>query len=90
MDGAHPVAGLVLDGDTLFGSANPGGTAGNGALFSVKTNGIQFTNLHDFSLTASFTAPNPDGAGQSGLTLSGALAYGTAYRGGDGGVGTIF
>jgi uncharacterized repeat protein (TIGR03803 family) len=90
LDGADPVAGLVLHDDTLFGSANYGGTSGNGALFSVKTDGTEFTNLHNFSATTNFTDPTPDGAGQSGVTLSGALAYGTAYRGGDGGAGTIF
>jgi uncharacterized repeat protein (TIGR03803 family) len=34
-DGAHPVAGLVLVGDSLYGTASDGGKYGNGTLFSV-------------------------------------------------------
>ncbi len=34
-DGANPQAGLVLAGDTLYGTASLGGTGGNGTVFSI-------------------------------------------------------
>jgi uncharacterized repeat protein (TIGR03803 family) len=37
-DGANPTAGLVLSGGTLYGTAQSGGTNGDGTVFSVSTN----------------------------------------------------
>src|SRR5476649_550029 len=48
-DGAKPVAGLVLSGNTLYGTALNGGAAGAGTVFRVNTNGSGFTNLFSFS-----------------------------------------
>ena len=50
-DGADPEAGLILSGNTLYGTADAGGSSGNGTVFAVNTDGTGFTNLH------SFTAP---------------------------------
>ena len=50
-DGANPVAGLVLSGNNLYGTALYGGDAGNGTVFAVGTNGLNFTDLHGFSAT---------------------------------------
>ena len=47
-DGANPDAGLILSGNTLYGTASAGGTYGNGTVFAVNTNGTGFTNLHSF------------------------------------------
>ena len=43
-EGAHPIAfsGLVLSGNTLYGTALFGGSAGNGTVFSLNTNGTWF------------------------------------------------
>ena len=48
-DGANPRAGLILSGNTLYGTASNGGTSGNGTVFAVNTDGTGFTNLHSFT-----------------------------------------
>ena len=88
-DGANPYAALVVYGDTLYGSACYGGSAGNGAVFKVNTDGTGFEVLHHFTTRAIFT--NRDGANPfSGLTLSGDTLYATARTGGAAGYGTVF
>src|SRR6266542_644321 len=37
-DGAFPDTGLILSGNTLYGTAYYGGSSGNGTLFAVNTN----------------------------------------------------
>jgi uncharacterized repeat protein (TIGR03803 family) len=89
-DGAIPFAGLVLSGNTLYGTALEGGSSGNGTVFAVNTDGTGFTVLH------SFTATNDDGINSDGaspadaLILSGNTLYGTAAYGGASGDGTVF
>jgi uncharacterized repeat protein (TIGR03803 family) len=81
-DGANP-NGLLLSGDTLYGTAESGGTNGNGTVFALNTNRTGFTTLYNF------TGGN-DGTGPSaGLILSGNTLYGTA-QGGSNGAGTVF
>ncbi len=84
IDGANPYGGLVLSGDTLYGTAAYGGTNGDGTVFAVNTNGTDFRLLHTFDYS--------DGENPSfGLTLSGDRLYGAAYRGGtNGNSGTVF
>jgi uncharacterized repeat protein (TIGR03803 family) len=90
-DGALPWSGLVLSGDTLFGTASAGGSGGNGVVFSIKTNGSNFTILHNFTPMDWVTAKNSDGAiPLGGLLLSNDTLYGTTTSGGSGGRGTIF
>ncbi len=50
-DGAVPVTGLILAGNTLYGTATLGGSGGNGTVFSVNTDGTGFTTVHSFELT---------------------------------------
>jgi uncharacterized repeat protein (TIGR03803 family) len=92
--GAYPDAGLVLSGNTLYGTAYSGGNSGNGTVFAVNTDGTGFTNLYSFSViktNSSGIFTNSDGANpQSGLFLSGNILYGTAPMGGTNGNGTIF
>jgi uncharacterized repeat protein (TIGR03803 family) len=79
-DGAFPEAPLILSGNTLYGTAKSGGSAGDGTVFAVNTNGAGFTNLHSFS----------GGDGNQllgGLVLSGNTLYGTASQGGKAGGG---
>src|ERR1035437_3646025 len=88
-DGANPVAGLILSGTTLYGTAYQGGSSGVGTVFAVQTNGTGFTNLHSF--TAFLNYINSDGANPTaGLILSGNTLYGAAYNGGSSGYGTVF
>jgi uncharacterized repeat protein (TIGR03803 family) len=90
-DGAVPCGGLVLSGDTLFGTASAGGAGGNGVLFSVKTNGSAFTTLYSFTTMDRLTGTNADGAIPLGslLLCNGAL-YGAASAGGYGSSGLVF
>ncbi|MEI9962919.1 MAG: choice-of-anchor tandem repeat GloVer-containing protein [Limisphaerales bacterium] len=77
------MGGLILSGDTLYGTASGGGSSDSGTVFSIKTNGASFTVLHSFT--------HGDGSGPQGtLLLSGNTLYGTANNGGTSGVGTVF
>jgi uncharacterized repeat protein (TIGR03803 family) len=78
-DGAGPVGGLLLSGNTLYGTATGGGASGNGAVFAVNTDGASFANLYSFTGGDDGSSPN------TGLVLSGNTLYGTA-GGADGGV----
>ena len=89
-DGTYPEAGLVLSGNTLYGTARIGGSAENGTIFSLHTNGTGFTNLHSFTATPGPDFTNQDGVGPSELFLSGDTLYGTASGGGSSGGGTAY
>src|SRR5260221_9510504 len=53
-DGAYPYAGLITNssGNTLYGTAQAGGSADNGTVFAVNTDGTGFTTLHNFTATS--------------------------------------
>jgi uncharacterized repeat protein (TIGR03803 family) len=90
-DGASPVGLLALSGNTLYGATTAGGAAANGTVFSLSTNGSNFTVLHDFSALESNTGTNTDGAlPMAGVILAGDTLYGTASAGGSGGAGVVF
>ncbi len=91
-DGIEPQGGMVLSGDTLFGTAQDGGTNANGTVWAVTTNGTAFAILHTFSIVSGPVGTNGDGQFPNGaLILAGDTLYGTAYYGGDsGGNGTVF
>jgi uncharacterized repeat protein (TIGR03803 family) len=81
-DGADPYAGVILSGNTLYGTTASGGSSGHGTVFAVNTDGSGFTLVHDFS--------GGDGAGPvAGLLLSGNTLYGTTAGGGVG-AATVF
>jgi uncharacterized repeat protein (TIGR03803 family) len=83
-DGAAPVAGLTLRGDTLYGVAVGGGAGASGTIFSIKTNGAGFSNLHDLSWYGDGGWP------RTTLLLDGSTLYGTTGVGGLSNKGTIF
>ena len=90
-DGAGPVAGLILSGNTLYGTAADGGTNGNGTIFSINTGGSNFTLLHTFDAYGRSGPTNADGANpEADLVLSGDTLYGTTRNGGTNGYGTLF
>ena len=90
-DGATPSASLVLSGNTLFGTARNGGTAGNGTVFAVNTDGTGFTNFHSFTATSGTANTNSDGDYPTAkLILSGDTLYGVTLKGGPAGNGVIF
>jgi uncharacterized repeat protein (TIGR03803 family) len=88
-DGTSPYDGLILSGNTLYGTASRGGNANGGTVFAVNTDGTDFTNLHSF--TGGSDGDFPKGE----LLLFSNVLIGTASAGGDtslndGGHGTIF
>jgi uncharacterized repeat protein (TIGR03803 family) len=91
-DGANPFAGLILSGDTLYGTAINGGDAASGTVFALNTNGTGFKTLHSFTLLAPFSPfINSDGSQPyASLILSGSTLYGTAAYGGASANGTLF
>jgi uncharacterized repeat protein (TIGR03803 family) len=83
-DGVQCIDGVLLSGNTLYGTTGSGGTAGRGTIFAVNTDGSGFTNLHNFN-------GNSDGSATIGrLVLSGNTLYGASQTGGSNGVGNIF
>lgn len=89
LEGGYPEGGLAQSGDTLYGAASEGGTNGNGTLFSLDTNGENFTVLHTFTPSSGVT--NFDGTEPEGtLLLAGNTLYGTAAFGGTNQWGTVF
>jgi uncharacterized repeat protein (TIGR03803 family) len=85
-DGAHPSGGLILSGNTLYGTAYGGGSSGCGTVFALSSDGTGFRTLHSFRAPA-----NSDGSfPKSRLLLSGDTLYGTASTGGSSGQGTVF
>src|SRR6266704_4107316 len=75
-DGLPSRPGLILSGNTLYGTTSGGGS-GYGAVFAVNTDGTGFTNLHSFSELrydgySGLCCTNGEGANPlSGLILSG-------------------
>jgi len=83
-DGANPTAGLVLAGNTLYGTAVYGGSSGWGTVFGVQTNVTGFAMRYDFS-------GGEDGANPyAELVMSGDTLYGTTRNGGSSDAGTVF
>jgi uncharacterized repeat protein (TIGR03803 family) len=81
-DGAMPAAGLTDVNGTLYGTTTIGGTAGEGTVFSVTTNGTERV-LHSFK-------GNGGAEPYSGLTYLNGMLYGTTRNGGTTNNGTIF
>ena len=74
-----------MSGNTLYGTAEEGGSSDYGTVFRVNTDGTGFTTLH------SFAGYSSDGAyPMAGLVLSGSTLYGTAESGGSSDYGTVF
>lgn len=90
--GVWPYAGLLLSGNTLYGTAREGGPASGGTVFQVNTDGTGFTVLKNFSYASSvINYPNSDGAhSRARLVMSGSTLYGTTYEGGQFARGTVF
>jgi uncharacterized repeat protein (TIGR03803 family) len=92
-DGAYPVGGLIMSGNTLYGTASAGGVGGygGGTVFELNTDGTGFRTLHSFSATTCGGCPNSGGnVPYCALLLLGNALYGTASGGGSGGSGVVF
>jgi len=82
-DGALPLAGLVLGGDTLYGTTYEGGAWGKGTVFSLRADGTDFAVLRHFA-GSDGKAPYAD------LLLASNVLYGTTAAGGVSNKGTVF
>jgi uncharacterized repeat protein (TIGR03803 family) len=80
--GFYPESGLILVGNTLYGTTYSGRGFG-GTVFSMPVGGGAITTL------AGFTGDNGLNP-EAGLILVGGTLYGTTYNGGDSGDGTVF
>jgi uncharacterized repeat protein (TIGR03803 family) len=83
--GENPIGDLIISGSTLYGMTGGGGANGFGNIFSVNINGSAYTDLHDFTNSATDGAfPTAD------VTLYYGLLYGMTSGGGANGWGVIF
>jgi len=69
--------------DILYGTANGGGSSGNGTVFKLNTDGTAFTTLHSFS------GSNDGAIPEAGLILWDQTLFGTAAYGGSARWGTV-
>ena len=84
-NGANPNGSLTSDGGlVLYGTTKIGGSANDGTVFEIDTDGSGFNVLHSF--TGSSDGLNPDGD----LALANGTLYGWTSAGGAGGGGTLF
>ena len=84
-DGATPDAAPILVGSVLYGTTRSGGSAGDGTVYSINTDGSNYQIVHTFLGGAS------DGAlPYTELTQVGSLLYGTTTAGGSANLGTAF
>lgn len=85
-DGSSPQAPLAISGNTLYGSTYGGGSASNGIVFKIETNGTGYAILKAFP-EINYSITTNDGAQpMSGVTLGGATLYGTTASGGGNGI----
>jgi uncharacterized repeat protein (TIGR03803 family) len=82
-DGETPRGGLVLSGNTLYGTTYEGASA-FGSVFSVGIDGTRFAVLHTCTGGTNGSLP------RAGVVLVGNTLYGTTSTGGANGVGLVF
>jgi len=83
-EGINPYSGLILSGNTLYGTTTTGGSSFDGTIFAVNTDGTGFATLYNF------TGGNEGSGPLAGLILSGNTLYGTTTDGGSSDNGTAF
>jgi len=84
-DGANPRSSLVLDGNTLYGMTDGGGSNYYGTIFKINTDGSNHTIMY------SFEGGTADGRHPRGsLTLNGNSLAGMTLQGGTVNYGIIF
>lgn len=83
-DGAWPQGGLALNGGTLYGATQSGGSSYDGTLFELGTNGVVY------SMMRSFTGNHDGSLPEAGLMANNGVIYGTTSSGGTNSYGTVF
>jgi uncharacterized repeat protein (TIGR03803 family) len=85
-DGILPLCQLLAIGNTLYGTASAAGPSGFGTLYSINTDGSDFTVLWSFPSILGMAGGNyidTDGvAPAAGVIVSGTTLYGTTADGG--------
>lgn len=84
IQGADPVASLILSGNTLYGTTPNGGGSYQGTVFKINMDGSGYAALYSF--TGSNDGANP----AASLALIGNTLYGTTENGGASNNGTVF
>ncbi len=85
-DGAYPLAGLFLFRNVLYGTTLHGGDYGDGSLFSIMTDGSDYTQIYSFGGKQYKSGLYPG----SPLIRVGDSLYGTTVEGGPDQSGAIF
>ena len=85
-DGNMPLAGLMLVGDTLYGTTDSGGVGGSGfgTVFKMTKDGSNYAVLHQFA------GGTQDGVYPRGLATDGTWLYGTTQGGGSSDYGILY
>ena len=84
-DGSGPGGSLLLSGTQLFGMTDGGGSAGDGTIFQLGTNGNGYAVAHSFA-----GLPNDGSNPHGSLIQSGLEFYGMTSGGGSANQGTVF
>jgi uncharacterized repeat protein (TIGR03803 family) len=88
-DGGAPIAGVVFDGTGgLYGTTDRGGAHGQGTVYRLTPTGAAGSGW-TVSLLHSFSGGDGDGPAGGVVAAAGKL-YGTTFKGGSGGAGTVF
>jgi len=83
-DGQNPYGSLLLNGTTLYGTTQAGGSKGNGTVFQIDTSGSNYARIYDFKNL-------PDGANPiDNVILLDNTLYGMTEAGGLCNDGAIF
>lgn len=84
-DGDYPAGALVLHNGKFYGTTSTGGSLNVGVLFSIDTDGTDYTVLYHF--TGAANGANP---GKEAPVISGSYLYGATTAGGSSGFGAIY
>src|SRR5208337_4564797 len=77
IDGSGPGSGLLLSGNTLYGTTGGGGSKGAGVIFALNTVTLAFSNVFNFG-----TVTNSGVVPVGGMVLTNGTLYGVAAGGG--------
>lgn len=93
VDGNTPESGLLLLGNTLYGTTYYGGGGSYGTLFKIGTDGLGYTQIKQFTNNYPNSSPvgtiagtHPGGA----LATDGSSIYGTTFNGGTNFYGVVY